>query len=242
LREIVTVYGYSSPPARRTYIYNHSMTKIGITDDNLALLRSLRQDLEATQQFDIVFTANNGSACLKQLASLVAGSLPNVILMDISMPELNGISTTSQIRNLYPSIQVIMLTAIDEDDSIFEAIKAGAKAYLLKDEPTAKIVTAIQDVQGGGTQFTPSIARKALDFVHQTLLQADKKPLKVEEMLATLTTREQEVLNYLANGFTYQQMADKLDITIHTLKRHSSNIFLKLEVSNRTQAINKLKS
>ncbi len=218
------------------------MTKIGITDDNLALLQSLRQDLEATQQFDIVFTATNGLACLNQLAGLVAGQLPEVILMDISMPKLNGISTTLKIRNLYPSIQVIMLTAIDEDDSVFEAIKAGAKAYLLKEEPTAEIVAAIQDVQAGGTQFTPSIARKALDFVCQTLLQAAKKPVKVEDMLATLTTREQEVLNYLANGFTYQQMADKLAITINTLKRHSSNIFLKLEVSNRTQAINKLKS
>lgn len=218
------------------------MTKIGITDDNLALLQSLKQDLEATQQFDIVFTATNGLACLKQLAGLVAERLPEIILMDISMPQLNGISTTLEIRNLYPSIQVIMLTAIDEDDNIFEAIKAGAKAYLLKDEPTVKIIAAIRDVQAGGTQFTPSIARKALDFVYQTLLQAAKKPSKVEEMLATLTTREQEVLNYLASGFTYQQMADKLDITIHTLKRHSSNIFLKLEVSNRTQAVNKLKS
>lgn len=217
------------------------MTKIAITDDNLALLQSLRKDLAASQEFDIIFTANNGLVCLQHLAELRAELLPEVILMDISMPKLDGIATTSEIRNLYPTIQVIMLTATDEDDSIFEAIKAGAKAYLLKDERTAKIIATIQDVKAGGTQFTPSIARKALDFLHQSLLQTAKKPAKMEEILATLTTREQEVLQYLASGLSHKQIADKLDITIHTLKRHSSNIFSKLEVGNRTQAVNKLK-
>ena len=218
------------------------MTRIAITDDNLPLLQSLRQDLEASQLFDIVFTAINGLDCLKLLAELASGRLPEIILMDISMPKLNGITTTAEIRNLYPNIQVIMLTAIGEDGSIFDAIKAGAKAYLLKDEPIAKIIAAIQDVQAGGTQFTPSIARKALDFLQQTLKEGAKKSAKVEEMLETLTLREQEVLNYLVGGMNYQQISEKLDITVHTLKRHSSNIFSKLEVRNRAQAIGKLKT
>ena len=175
---------------------------------------------------------------MEYLSYLAPQQLPEIILMDIFMPKLDGIATTLKIRSLYPSIQVIMLTAIEEDDKIFEAIKAGAKGYLLKDESTAKIVAAIEDVQAGGSQFTPSIARKALDFLEQYLVNAKF----ANNDLTRLSPREYEVLKYMTGGLIYQEIADKIGISLHTLKRHIANIFFKLEVSNRTQAVNKLKA
>ncbi|TAH20262.1 MAG: DNA-binding response regulator [Cytophagales bacterium] len=218
------------------------MTKIAIVDDSLLLLQNIREDLEATTKFEIVFTAANGILCLESLARLSLESLPHVVLMDISMPKLDGIATTTHIRALYPSVQVIMLTSSDEDNKILEAIKAGAKGYLLKEEPVTKIVTAIENVRGGGTELTTSIARKVFNFLQQTLIISDQQTQKKEKAIDLLTKREQEILLYLVDGFTYQSIADTIGISLHTLKRHISNIYDKMEVSNRMQVINKIKS
>jgi len=211
------------------------MTRIAITDDNLFLLQNIREDLEATSQFEVVFSATNGAMCLEYLLNLPSELFPQVILMDISMPKLDGIATTTQVKKIYPNIQIIMLTSTDEEDKILDAIKAGAKGYLLKEEPTAKIVAAIHDVLSGGTHLTPCIARKALDFLQLTLNNNARNRKKIEE----LTLREQEILGYLAGGLRYNEIADTLSLSLNTLKRHISNIYEKLEVKNKTQAINK---
>lgn len=217
------------------------MTKIAIVDDSLLLLQNLKEDLEAAQ-LEIVFIAANGVFCLENLSRLSEKSLPEVILMDISMPKLDGIMTTAQVRSLYPSVQVVMLTSSDEDHKILEAIKVGAKGYLLKEEPTDKIVKAIENVKAGGTELTPSVARKVFNFLQQTLVISDEQIQKKDRAIDLLTKREQEILLYLVDGLTYQHIADKIYVTLHTLKRHISNIYDKLEVSNKMQAINKIKS
>lgn len=217
------------------------MTKIAIVDDHLALLDRLETDLEKGEYAKIIFQAQNGLACLNLLASLNPETIPDIILMDISMPQMDGIEATRQIQARYPAIQVVMLTATDEDDKIFEAIRAGAKGYLLKTESAETILRAIEEVRQGGTYLTPSIARKTLNFLHGTFKgsepNASNAPKKDKELI---TPRESEILHLLSKGLTYQNIAQKLSISLGTLKKHTYNIYEKLQVENKTQAINKL--
>lgn len=220
--------------------------KIAIIDDNIALLENLQNDLEKEPSIAIVFTATHGVACLNYLASFKIEALPEIILMDISMPKMNGIEVTKQISSLYPPIQVIMLTNSDEDEQIFASIQAGAKGYLLKTEDATHIFDAIKEVKAGGTRITPSIARKIFTFVqNKPITQKEKKQeIKSEGegiSLSLLTMREYEILNLLSEGLGYQHIADKLFISVNTIKTHIYHIYEKLEVSNKMQAINKMK-
>jgi DNA-binding NarL/FixJ family response regulator len=220
--------------------------KIAIVDDDLFLLRSLKKDIEANPNIEIVFTAGNGQVCLSYLSSFKSEALPDIILMDISMPKMDGIATTREIHLLYPIIQVIMLTVIDQDEKIFEAIKAGAKGYLLKTEKTENIIRAIEDVQKGGTQLTPMIARKMLYFLQKSPIEEmnkdeQKTSPKSKEIPEQLTPRESEILNLLSQGLSYQHIANKLFISLGTLKTHIYHIYEKLQVKNKMQAINKMK-
>ena len=218
------------------------MTKIAIVEDNRYLLDTLRTELGHFSEIEVVFASRNGVECLAEMESRKSEALPEVILMDISMPKMNGLETTARIKMLYPFVQVLMLTVLDNEDKIFEAIRAGAKGYLLKDEKNEAILKAIEEIKNGGTILTPSVARKALDFLQKNFLLANLS--KTENTQATahaLTLRETEIMTLLSQGLSYQHIANETNISVNTLKKHIYNIYDKLEVHNKIQAINKFK-
>lgn len=203
---------------------------ISIVDDKLPNRSSLSQKLEQYEDFEVMFTAENGVDFLKQMKT--ARNLPDVVLMDIDMPQLDGIGAVSAGFQLYPAVHFVMLTVFDDDAKIFEAIKSGAVGYLLKDEKVETIAEALRQVMNfGGAPMSPRIARKALQLLSGARVEIDKKEENV------LTDREMEILQGLINGLDYKLIADQLFISPYTVRTHITNIYKKLHVSNKAQAI-----
>lgn len=207
--------------------------RIGIVDDNYQLLDNLKERLQDFQNLELIFMASNGKDCLNQLEKLPVSHLPQVVLMDIEMDKMNGIEATRHIKNRFSSIEVLMLTAFDDDEKIFEAIKAGASGYLLKDESKEKIYEAIEIVAGGGSLLSPSIARKTLKFFSLLPIQKNTSQNPTD---TPLTSREMEILKMVIEGITYAEIADKLCISYGTVRTHVKNIFEKLQVHNKQEA------
>ena len=156
--------------------------------------------------------------------------------MDIQMPEMDGIKTTEYVKNKYPQIKVLMLTVFDDDDNIFNAIKAGADGYLLKETGPEELYKAIIDVIEGGAAMTPSVALKALNILRfPEKMAADT--IQAEEI--KLSKRETEILEQLSKGLNYQQIAENLIISPSTVRKHIENIYKKLQVHNKIEAIQK---
>jgi DNA-binding NarL/FixJ family response regulator len=154
------------------------------------------------------------------------------VLMDIDMPGMNGIDAVRNSHNIYENIKYIMLTVFDDDDKLFDAIQAGADGYLLKEEKIDVIVNAVKEVmEKGGAPMSPSIARKTLN-----LLTGNKIPL-VNVAQTTLTTREMDILKGLVKGLDYRKLADELFISPHTVRTHISNIYEKLHINSKAQAV-----
>ncbi len=207
--------------------------RIAIVDDNYQLLDNLKERLQEFENLELIFVAFNGKDCLNQLEKLPVSRLPQVILMDIEMDKMNGIEATQQIKNRFSSVEVLMLTAFDDDEKIFEAIKAGASGYLLKDETKEKIYEAIEIVAGGGSLLSPSIARKTLKFFS---LLPSQKSTSQNPSDTPLTSREMEILKMVIEGITYAEIAEKLCISYGTVRTHVKNIFEKLQVHNKQEA------
>ncbi len=203
---------------------------IGIVDDQAHLIRSLKQNLSMFDEVEIMFEANNGEHVLKKLES----QQPDILLMDIEMPIMNGIEATRKVKALYPNVKVIMLTVFDQEDHIFEAILAGASGYLLKDIKPHKVVSALEDVMEGGAPMSPKIAAKALGLIRNPELK--KKDLDLPEDFG-LTSRELEILERLALGESYQVTAEKLFISPKTVRKHIENIYQKLQVHSKVDAV-----
>ncbi len=157
---------------------------------------------------------------------------PDVVLMDIDMPNVNGIEGLHLIRKHFPSVKVLMQTIFEDDEKIFEAIVAGADGYILKKTPPAKLLESISDVMQGGAPMTSSIAR-------QVLLLFNNKHQKVEKNNFNLTTREVEILTYLVQGFSYKMIASKCNVSYPTVNTHISHIYEKLHVNSGTEAVAK---
>jgi DNA-binding NarL/FixJ family response regulator len=174
--------------------------------------------------------AANGEDFLEQMKT--STPKPDVVLMDIDMPIMNGIEAVNIAAELYPETRFIMLTVFDDDEKIFDAIKAGAIGYLLKDETIDRIITAVKEIIAfGGSPMSPRIARKAL----QLLMQAKVEFKKEEE--TNLSEREMDILKGLVQGLDYKSVAEKLFISPHTVRTHITNIYKKLHVSSKTQAV-----
>ena len=210
------------------------MGKIVIVDDNIFLQKAVAEKLSFFEDLSCKFSANNGLDLLEKLAK---NHNIDLILMDIEMPKMNGIEATREIKMKYPHIKIIMLTAFDNDENIFKSIKAGADGYLLKEvNPQALHDGIIETLQGGAT-MTPSIALKTLKLFRNPLVIENKQ----ESECIQLTTREIEVLDQLSKGLQYQKIADNLIVSIGTIRKHVENIYKKLQVHNKLEAIQKAK-
>jgi DNA-binding NarL/FixJ family response regulator len=155
---------------------------------------------------------------------------PDVVITDINLPGKNGIECVFELKNLNPAIQFIMFTIYEDNDQVFEALKAGATGYILKNTAPEKIVEAILELYEGGSPMSPKIARKVLQSFSKT-----ENPV-----LQLISKREREVLDLLSKGYLYKEIADQLNITLSTVKRHLNHIYEKLQVQNKTEAVNKL--
>ena len=205
---------------------------IAIIDDNPELLKQLSENLSVFEEVKILFTATNGAEALKALEQ--CEKLPQLVLMDIEMPLMDGIEATAIIAN-ETDIKVLILTVFDADEKIFEAIKAGAAGYLLKDSKPHRIVSAIEDIMEGGAPMSPHIASRTLQLLRDS---ANKHELHPKPADYKLSERETELLQLLVEGNTYQQIADSIFISHGTVRKHVQNIYGKLHIHSKVEAVN----
>lgn len=213
--------------------------KIGLVDDKAVNRSSVTGKIKQFEDLDFCFTAVNGNDCLEQLKGLPLEKMPQVIFMDLEMPEMDGVQTISIARAVYPEIYFIVLTVFDDDDKIFEAIKAGAHGYLLKDESAITLHNAITNViENGGAPMSAAIARKALEMLGRATLPAETKAAEPHLLDALLTEREKEILLHTINGLDAKRIAAVLDISVLTIRKHIANVYQKLHVNSKAQIIN----
>jgi DNA-binding NarL/FixJ family response regulator len=209
--------------------------RIALAEDNTVNRNTFMQKLKVTENLQLVFSAGNGNECLEHLKGLPHPSLPQVIFMDLEMPEMDGIETISIAKSLYPQIHFIVLTVFDDDEKIFEAIKAGASGYLLKHEPAAVLQDAVINVvESGGAPMSPAIARKTLKLLSKTTAAAEAAS---GTLPAAITDREQEILQHMVNGWDAKRIAAALTISVLTVRKHIANIYEKLHVNSKAQVI-----
>jgi len=203
---------------------------LAIAEDNSFALKALQDRLAAWPDLAVRHVARNGKELLQQLSR---NAEVDVILMDIEMPEMNGIDATSAVKERYPQIRVIMLTMYDDEDLLFKAVMAGASGYLLKEDNAGQLRQSIGDAMSGGAAMSPAMAMKTLRLIRSPRESGQE----VKEY--GLTEREIELLTQLKNGLTYEAIAVNLHISYHTVRKHIENIYRKLQVSNKVSAIKK---
>lgn len=208
--------------------------RIAIVDDNVFLQKAIAEKLSFFDDLTLKFTAINGKDLLTKLE--VNKSI-DLILMDIEMPECNGIEATKMVKSKYPQIKIIMLTVFDNDENIFNAIKAGADGYLLKEVNPNDLHQGIIETLNGGAAMNPSIALKTLKLLRNPVEFA-----QIEQEEIKLSTREIEVLEQLSKGLSYNIIANNLILSPSTVRKHIENIYTKLQVHNKLEAIQKAKS
>jgi DNA-binding NarL/FixJ family response regulator len=212
--------------------------RVAFVDDNTVNRNTFVRKIQSFDDLEIVFTAPNGSSCLEQLKELSPEKRPQVLFVDLEMPDLNGIQVIQIAKVLYPTLQLIVLTIFDDDERIFEAIKAGANGYLLKDDTALSLHNAITNSQGqGGAPMSPSIARKALELLSRASLDGVRPDKKDSLLDSLLSEREKEILQHTIKGSTPKQIAETLFISIFTVRKHISNIYEKLHVNTNAQVI-----
>lgn len=208
------------------------MIRIAVAEDNPFLAKSIQEKLALFPgELKFKFHAFNGKLFLEKLAE---DPIVDVILMDIQMPEMDGIETTRIISERYPQIKIIMLTVLDDEESIFQAILAGANGYLLKDENPRVLLESILSIVEGGAPMSSGIALKALRLLRNPIKpDEEKSDIKRPE----ISPREIDVLNQLSKGMDYKQIAENLIISPSTVRKHIENIYSKLQVHNKLEAV-----
>lgn len=202
------------------------MIRVMLVDDQSLVRQGLNSLISLEDDMEVVGEAGGG----REAISLVESIKPDVILMDMRMPNCNGVEATAEILKRHPGLKILVLTTFDEDEYIFESLKAGASGYLLKDTPSEDLAAAIRIVFHGHTQLGPTIAPKVLARLKPFSPQADQMPVKF------MTEREQEILKLIARGLNNKEIAAALHITEGTVKNHISSILTQLGVRDRTQA------
>ncbi len=211
--------------------------RIAIVDDKSINRDTVKKKLLSYTELELVLEAGNGKDFLEQIKELPEKTIPHVVLMDLDMPILDGIETIRVASAIYPQTKFIVLTVFEDTERIFEAIKAGANGYLLKDDRAVNIVDAITNVyEHNGVPMSPSIARKAMELMLGNKPSVNKESVSVDEL--GLTNREIEILKELSSGASYNVIGEKLFISPLTVRKHVTNLYEKLHVSSRAQIIN----
>lgn len=201
--------------------------RIGLAEDVPHLQKAIADVVSNFETVELLFTASNG----EELLRLLSENPVDLVLMDINMPVMNGIEATAACREKYPELKIVMLTVFDDGDNIFNAILAGANGYLLKDSKPARLIAAMEEAIEGGAPMSPNIAAKALQMIR------GNHSVVAEKNDFNLTKRELELLEQLATGDTYQEIADKLFISSKTVRKHIENIYGKLHAHNKVEAL-----
>ncbi|MDX1651608.1 MAG: response regulator transcription factor [Brumimicrobium sp.] len=206
------------------------MIKIIIAEDISKLALAMKEKIEFGVEFKVTGISSNGKELIERLEQNHA---VDVVIIDINMPEMNGIEATNIVTSRWPNIKVIMSTIFDDEQNIFDAIMAGASGYILKDEPPEKVHRSIYEAIEGGAPMSAMIAKKALSLLRNSKLQQENSDDY------KLTKRELEVLEQIAKGLSYDQISNNLFISYGTAKKHVENIYAKMKVHNKIEAIEK---
>jgi DNA-binding NarL/FixJ family response regulator len=204
----------------------NEIIKILIADDHTLFRDGLVALFSSISEIEVVATAKDG----QQAIQLAEDLQPDVILMDIQMPKVDGISATRKIIQTSPHVGVIVVTMFEDDDSVFAAMRAGARGYILKEAGQTEMLRTIKSVAQGEALFSPSVATRLMEYLSEA-------PHKEKDIFPELTDREREILERMAQGLDNPEIAKKLSITLKTVRNHVSNIYNKMQVTDRVQAV-----
>jgi DNA-binding NarL/FixJ family response regulator len=204
-----------------------SVNKLAIIEDDAKIRQYLGEQVELTMSVNQLMLFGNAEDALLSLTQDPA----DIALFDVQLPGMNGIECIRRLKTIHPRMQCMVLTVYDKPDTVFEALKAGAISYLLKSTPPEKIIEAIEEVFHGGSPISSQIARK--------VIEAFTQKEKTNDHFQDLTRREQEILGHLSNGYRYKEIADLLFVSIETVRTHIRNIYEKLQVNTRVEALKK---
>ena len=199
--------------------------KVAIVDDDEGIRSSLAGLIRRSPEFKLTGEYPDAEKALKEIPK----HPPDVVLMDINMPGMSGVQCVERLKIALPTLQVLMLTVYEDSDSLFNSLRAGASGYLLKRTAAARLIEAIKDVHAGGSPMTPQLARRVVQFF--------LKPPKEASIVAKLTPGEREFLDQLANGYAYKEIADRMKISIDTVRSYVRTVYEKLHVHSRTEAV-----
>lgn len=203
---------------------------VGIVEDNAQLGQDIREKLALSEDVEVLFEVRNGKRLLQTFA---AGTIPEVLLMDIAMPVMNGLEATRQAKQHYPNLKIVMLTVMDDEQKLFEALQAGASGYLLKDAKPHQLLNAIYEVLEGGLPLSPTLSNRVLSYLKGEK-PVPKPPVTEMELLSK---REKEVLECLKRGLAVKQISEELFIANKTVRKHLEHIYEKLQVHSASGAI-----
>ncbi|GGK79235.1 response regulator [Rufibacter glacialis] len=202
-------------------------------EDNVQLGQDIRDKLALSEEMEVLFEVQNGKILLQRLSM---GTIPKVLLMDINMPEVDGIEATWRVKELYPVIKIIILTVMDDEKKLFEALQAGATGYLLKDAKPHQLLNAVDEVLEGGLPLSPSLAYQVLAYLKGEK-HVPKRPIAAFEVLSK---REKEVMEFLKRGLPIKQISEELFIANKTVRKHLENIYEKLHIHSYKELIAKI--
>ncbi len=211
------------------------MIRIAIVEDDKKLRRDLTELLGFYDDLSVIGSFSSGEKAIQHLSRQTKNNIPDVYLMDIQLPGMSGIEATRQIKSCSPATEVIILTVYDDDEKVFNSIRAGASGYVLKGTSPDDIAQAVKDVIDGGSPISQKIARKVLNYIKSGGTSAGE--IEVDSL--GITRREKEILTGIAAGETYYSLAKKLFISPHTVRTHIKNIYKKLHVHTSASAVKK---
>ena len=204
---------------------NKKRIQVSLVDDDAGTREKLKVILNAAATIACLHTYGSGEEAVREIPR----DPPDVVLMDINLPGMNGIECVAQLKPKLPKLQILMLTTYEDSKLIFDSLRNGASGYLLKNVPPQEVVQAVEQVSAGGSPMSMAIARKVVNYFQQLK--------KGTSEIGTLSKREQEILALLAKGFLYKEIADQLGITAGTVRVHLHAVYEKLHVSSRTEAV-----
>jgi DNA-binding NarL/FixJ family response regulator len=213
---------------KQNYIRTQMSISINIVEDLVEVREGLKQFISLNSEFNVTGSFGTAEEAIRE----IPGLKPNIVIMDISLPGMDGIECIRQVKDKAPGTQFMMFTVYENDEKVFEALKAGASGYMLKNTGLVQMIVALKELHEGGSPMSSNIARKLVSIFHE---QGKARP-----QIESLSPRENEVLLLLSEGLLYKEIADQLSISIATVRQHIHKIYGKLHVENRTEALNKV--